>query len=362
MRRRSTLPELVAVLTLLSVCAAGRSHAQTTIALEDFDGGAVNLLAGFNPATDNLDGGPGDWYGVAAIGTWPQGFPPGVPFSLVDDSVASVSNPLNPPFPADLEGVFGDGCNRSNAFFAVSDTRKWTGNNGETPLVASWTFDVSSGGDRPLWLEIDLGQHSNGASFSGITAARLLVEYSIDGGAFTTALSCDPFNATGSGFAYRPMDGGSVASAVSVLRAASPLTVIKRRAENGSTASNTILDKAPPASSSNPDRLDTFAVPLSGGGSASLLQIRITTWVDNEALAFDNIRIVAEDPEFVLGDANGDGALDFGDIEPFVLALLDPEAYALAYPGVNPNIVLDFDGDGEFTFGDIEGFVNALLG
>ena len=63
-----------------------------------------------------------------------------------------------------------------------------------------------------------------------------------------------------------------------------------------------------------------------------------------------------------LGDANGDGFFDFGDIEAFVLALQDPEAHALQYPNVNVDKVLDFDGDDTFSFGDIEGFVNALLG
>jgi hypothetical protein len=65
---------------------------------------------------------------------------------------------------------------------------------------------------------------------------------------------------------------------------------------------------------------------------------------------------------FPLGDANGDGSLDFGDLEPFVLALIDPDQYADTYPNVDPNRVLDFDGDRSFGFGDIDGFVNALLG
>ncbi|MBL8855921.1 MAG: S8 family serine peptidase [Planctomycetaceae bacterium] len=67
-------------------------------------------------------------------------------------------------------------------------------------------------------------------------------------------------------------------------------------------------------------------------------------------------------PSFVLGDANGDGFFDFGDIEPFVLAITDPELFAITYPNVDPNRVLDFDGDGYLSFGDIEGFVNGLLG
>lgn len=67
-------------------------------------------------------------------------------------------------------------------------------------------------------------------------------------------------------------------------------------------------------------------------------------------------------PSYVLGDANGDGFFDFGDLEPFVMALAEPERYAITYPHVDPNRVLDFDGDGWLTFGDIEGFVNGLLG
>ena len=65
---------------------------------------------------------------------------------------------------------------------------------------------------------------------------------------------------------------------------------------------------------------------------------------------------------FPLGDANGDGFFDFGDLEPFALALLDPKQYEETYPHVNPNRVLDFDGDRSLSFGDIDGFVNALLG
>lgn len=65
---------------------------------------------------------------------------------------------------------------------------------------------------------------------------------------------------------------------------------------------------------------------------------------------------------YIKGDANGDGFFDFGDLEPFVLALIDPEAFAQQFPNVNPDLVLDFDGDGSLSFGDIDGFVNALLG
>jgi hypothetical protein len=67
-------------------------------------------------------------------------------------------------------------------------------------------------------------------------------------------------------------------------------------------------------------------------------------------------------PLVVLGDANGDGNFDFGDIEAFFLAITDPTAYAAAFPDVDPNVALDFDCDGVASFGDIEGFFLALTG
>lgn len=72
------------------------------------------------------------------------------------------------------------------------------------------------------------------------------------------------------------------------------------------------------------------------------------------------LRIVVK--TYIMGDANGDGFFDFGDIEPFVLALQDPDGFAEQYPNVDPNKVLDFDNDDVFSFGDIDGFINALLG
>jgi hypothetical protein len=59
------------------------------------------------------------------------------------------------------------------------------------------------------------------------------------------------------------------------------------------------------------------------------------------------------------GDANCDGVVDFGDINPFVLALSDPVGYAAAFPGC-PLENRDVNGDGACNFGDINPFV-ALL-
>ncbi|MEW6253069.1 MAG: FG-GAP-like repeat-containing protein [Planctomycetota bacterium] len=66
-------------------------------------------------------------------------------------------------------------------------------------------------------------------------------------------------------------------------------------------------------------------------------------------------------PVALPGDLNCDGRVDFDDINPFVLALSDPQAYQAAYPGCN---ILngDCNGDGQVNFDDINPFVALLTG
>jgi hypothetical protein len=60
-----------------------------------------------------------------------------------------------------------------------------------------------------------------------------------------------------------------------------------------------------------------------------------------------------------LGDLNCDGTTNFGDINPFVLALTNPAAYASAYPSCDI-LNADINGDGSVSFGDINPFVTLL--
>ncbi|MBK8916014.1 MAG: hypothetical protein IPM64_15700 [Phycisphaerales bacterium] len=72
--------------------------------------------------------------------------------------------------------------------------------------------------------------------------------------------------------------------------------------------------------------------------------------------------IVTWQPPVLLrpGDMNCDGVVTNFDIDPFVLALVDPEAWAIAYPGC-PILNGDVNGDGAFTNFDIDPFVDLLL-
>ena len=267
-----------------------------TIGFEDFDGGAINLISGFDPGTQNINGGGGDFYGVGSLSGWPQGFPPGVPFSLGDDSIIGISGGTRDAadsFPTDLEGIYGQAADPNNNFFALSDLRDETA---AGAIEANWLFDIS-GSTNDLRISIDMGQQSDGASFGGITAANLVFEYSLDGGAFQTLFQLSPFDASGTGYTYRAMDDGDVPTVASVL-SVSGMGVQKLEADTGLLSTNLFLNKTP-ASGAGAGLLDTFFADITTGG-ASQLDLRLTiSDFPFEALAFDNIRLssVAAIPE-----------------------------------------------------------------
>ncbi len=114
-------------------------------------------------------------------------------------------------------------------------------------------------------------------------------------------------------------------------------------------------------------------------------------WSANLSLANDEVRAIIEstaddrgvpgwDPQFghgrvnafaatrealggneLKGDLNCDGEVNFGDINPCVLRLTDPAAYAAAYPDC-PSGNGDINEDGLVDFADINPFVALLTG
>ena len=61
------------------------------------------------------------------------------------------------------------------------------------------------------------------------------------------------------------------------------------------------------------------------------------------------------------GDLNCDGEVNAFDIDPFVLALTDPDGYAAAWPDCDV-MLADCNGDGEINVFDIDPFVELLAG
>jgi hypothetical protein len=63
----------------------------------------------------------------------------------------------------------------------------------------------------------------------------------------------------------------------------------------------------------------------------------------------------------IAGDLDCDGRVSFFDIEPFIAALLDAEAYDAAYPTCN-RANADVNRDGSVDFFDVDAFIAALFG
>jgi murein tripeptide amidase MpaA len=66
------------------------------------------------------------------------------------------------------------------------------------------------------------------------------------------------------------------------------------------------------------------------------------------------------DDGIVKGDTNCDGALNTLDIEPFILAMTDPDGYANTYPDCDIASA-DMNNDGAVNTLDIEGFIDAII-
>jgi WD40 repeat protein len=69
--------------------------------------------------------------------------------------------------------------------------------------------------------------------------------------------------------------------------------------------------------------------------------------------------VVARAPRGVVGDLNCDGQVDFGDINPFVLALDGQPEYVQAYPSCD-YFNADINGDGPVDFADVNPFIARL--
>ncbi len=95
-------------------------------------------------------------------------------------------------------------------------------------------------------------------------------------------------------------------------------------------------------------------------GGSHLLSLDSTTTGPFRTNFFVDAVDITVAPASLPGDMNCDGTVDPADIDGFVLALLDPAAYATAYPNCDLNNA-DLNGDGSNDGADIQPFVTALL-
>ncbi len=106
---------------------------------------------------------------------------------------------------------------------------------------------------------------------------------------------------------------------------------------------------------------------VSGDWSALLrnvteLRIRIEGVHNNgPQLDIDGIDNVRLSPRFDPGDINCDGSIDLADVEPFIVALLNPGEYENKYPDCNINNA-DINEDGSVDLTDVEPFIELLIG
>ncbi|MCK6485328.1 MAG: agmatine deiminase family protein [Phycisphaerae bacterium] len=127
-----------------------------------------------------------------------------------------------------------------------------------------------------------------------------------------------------------------------------------RLSTNGGASYPTIIVAATPD-----DGAHTWTVPDIYTTQA---RIRVIARDTGGRLGFDSSDsdiIINGTPPVIAGDMNCDGALNSADVAPFALALTDPAAYGLAYPGCNLSRG-DMNGDTLVDGSDVIGFIDAL--
>ena len=103
--------------------------------------------------------------------------------------------------------------------------------------------------------------------------------------------------------------------------------------------------------------------PAIDAGDADFVPMPSETDIDGQKRIW-NARVdmgADEFGSFAFGDINCDGAINAFDIEPFLLALFEPDEYAIQYPNCDINLG-DINGDGLINAFDIEPFVDLLFG
>lgn len=105
------------------------------------------------------------------------------------------------------------------------------------------------------------------------------------------------------------------------------------------------------------------SVPWTPAVPSTSCKVRVRAYLGGQYSGWDESDAVfaVQAGGWPLGDLNCDHAVDFGDINPFVLALTNPAGYAQAFPNCRIENA-DINQDGRVDFGDINPFVRLLTG
>ncbi len=130
-------------------------------------------------------------------------------------------------------------------------------------------------------------------------------------------------------------------------------------------AGNFLMASEPPCSGARDTegapvtRISVAELIASGEGHLAVADLNRDGWLDElDIVAFAGGQTP---PLLPRGDLNCDGVVNVDDIDPFVLAVSRPDAYALEFPACS-HLQGDFTGDGLVNLEDIDGFVAALGG
>ena len=74
----------------------------------------------------------------------------------------------------------------------------------------------------------------------------------------------------------------------------------------------------------------------------------------------EGIFTTATAPEYAIGDVNCDGSVNLFDIDPFVVAVSDPDGYTVQYPNCDL-MQADIDQSGVVDLFDIDPFVTCVV-
>ena len=122
-------------------------------------------------------------------------------------------------------------------------------------------------------------------------------------------------------------------------------------ADEDGTVETYVWDFGDDETSTSPSPAHTYAAP-----GWYLVSCTVT---DDDGVSITDWRHLNVPP--LAGDLNCDGAVDNFDVDAFVLALVQPEAYYATYPDCN-HLHADANGDGSVDSFDIDPFVDLLTG